>query len=37
MGLTAAEYDVLDLGRIELRRFAQHILDAVRCQVVGAR
>ena len=37
MGLTAAEYDVLDLGGIELRRLAQNILDAVRRQVVGTR
>jgi hypothetical protein len=35
--LSAAEYDVLDLDRIELRRLAQYILDAVRCQIVGAR
>src|SRR5262249_44146071 len=34
--LTTAQDHVLDLGRIELRRFAQHALDAVRSQIVRA-
>ncbi len=35
--LAAAENDVFDLLRIELRRFAQHILDAMRGQLVRPR
>src|SRR5208283_5416800 len=34
MGLPAAENDVFDLARIKLRCLAQHILNAVRCQVL---
>ena len=35
LGEAAAEDDVLDLGRIELRHFPQHVGDAVCGQVVG--
>jgi len=35
--LGAAEHDVFDLGRIELRSFSQNVLNAVRGQVIGTR
>ena len=34
--LGAAEDDVADLGRVDLRHLAEHVADAVRGQIVGA-
>jgi hypothetical protein len=37
MGLSAAQDDIFDFARIELGCLAQHILDAVRRQLIWTR